>query len=252
VTDVDFAGVEFLASRENSKTLEHFLDRWHEKHLASLSNFDELVGRDYEIDRDGFQNDDRKKLDQLFSHWGKSRILCLTRVRPTGADRINTSLHERALDRAGQMRRPKESKSLEATTDFVPGEPVLMQINDYDRGVFNGDQGIILNVNDHGNRVLMVVFRQARGFVVFPIGSLRPVLRHAYAMTVHKAQGSEFDNVALVLPDRDLPINTPEILYTAITRSRRSVVILGQHNIFDSGVSRAVTRDSGIAEKLRA
>ena len=53
------------------------------------------------------------------------------------------------------------------------------------------------------------------------------------------------------LPDRDLPINTPQILYTAITRSRTSVVIVGQRDIFDRGVKRAVIRDSGIAEKLR-
>ena len=70
-------------------------------------------------------------------------------------------------------------------------------------------------------------------------------------MTVHKSQGSEFDHVAVVLPDRDLPINTPEILYTAITRSRTSVVIVGQRDIFESGVKRAITRDSGIAENSR-
>jgi exodeoxyribonuclease V alpha subunit len=161
-------------------------------------------------------------------------------------------LRERAVKYATQLQRPNENKSLEITADFVSGEPVLMQVNDYERGIFNGDQGIILNVNDHGNRALMVVFRQPHGFAAFPIGSLRPVLRHAYAMTVHKSQGSEFDHVALVLPDRDLPINTPEILYTAITRSRTSVVIVGQRDIFDSGVKRSITRDSGIAEKLRA
>ena len=252
VSDIAFVGVEFLSSKEGSNTLENFLDLWHEKRLLSVSNFDELVSHDYHIDRDGFQNDGLKKLEQLFSHWGKSRILCLTRVRPTGADRINASLHERALKRAIQLQRPNENKSLEFTADFVSGEPVLMQVNDYERGIYNGDQGIILNVNDHGNRALMVVFRQPHGFAVFPIGSLRPVLRHAYAMTVHKSQGSEFDHVALVLPDRDLPINTPEILYTAITRSRTSVVIVGQRDIFESGVKRAITRDSGIAEKLRA
>ena len=70
-------------------------------------------------------------------------------------------------------------------------------------------------------------------------------------MTVHKAQGSEFDCVALFLPDRDIPINTREILYTALTRSRSSVVIVGSRDIFESGITRAISRDSGIAEKLR-
>ena len=152
VSDIAFFGVEFLSSHEGSRTLEYFLDCWYEKRLQSLPSLDELVGHEYEIDRDGFQNEDRERLEQLFSHWGKSRILCLTRVRPTGADRINASLHERVVEHAFQSQRPNENKSLEINADFVPGEPVLMQVNDYERGIFNGDQGIILNVNDHGNK----------------------------------------------------------------------------------------------------
>ena len=70
-------------------------------------------------------------------------------------------------------------------------------------------------------------------------------------MTVHKAQGSEFERVALILPDHDLPINTREILYTALTRSRSSAVVVGARHIFKSGIAKLITRDSGIAEKLR-
>ena len=184
-------------------------------------------------------------------HWGDSRILCLTRVRPTGADRINAVLHGLVLDRARENRRRRKQGELDTSTDFIPGEPVLMQVNDYERGIFNGDQGIILNCSEDGNSTVAVVFQQSQGFAVFPVESLRFVLRHSYAMTVHKAQGSEFNRIALVLPDRDLPINTPEILYTALTRSRKSVVIVGRREIFNSGVTRTVLRDSGIAEKLR-
>ena len=96
----------------------------------------------------------------------------------------------------------------------------------------------------------MVVFPRAEGFAAFHLDSLRSVLLHSYAMTVHKAQGSEFDRVALILPDRDLPINTREILYTALTRSRSSVVIVGSREIFEAGIARTISRDSGIAEKL--
>ena len=70
-------------------------------------------------------------------------------------------------------------------------------------------------------------------------------------MTVHKAQGSEFDRVAIILPDRDLPINTREILYTALTRSRTSAVLVGRRDILMIGVARGIARESGIAEKLR-
>jgi exodeoxyribonuclease V alpha subunit len=71
-------------------------------------------------------------------------------------------------------------------------------------------------------------------------------------MTVHKAQGSEFDRVVLILPERDLPINTREVLYTALTRSRESVVLIGSHDILELGIAKTISRDSGIAEKLRA
>ena len=128
----------------------------------------------------------------------------------------------------------------------------MMQVNDYKRMIFNGDQGLILNVSDGGTVYLMVVFPRSEGFAAFHVESLRPDLQLSYAMTVHKAQGSEFERVALILPDRDLPINTREILYTALTRSRASVVLVGTRDIFESGIDRAISRDSGIAEKLRS
>ena len=96
----------------------------------------------------------------------------------------------------------------------------------------------------------MAVFPRSEGFAAFHIDSLRPVLLHSYAMTVHKAQGSEFDRVALILPDRDLPINTAEILYTALTRSRSSVVIIGSREILETGITRKIVRNCGIIEKL--
>ena len=71
-------------------------------------------------------------------------------------------------------------------------------------------------------------------------------------MTVHKAQGSEYDHVALVLPDADIPINTREILYTALTRARKSVTILGTREVFARGVARRIHRSSGLAEMLQS
>ena len=90
------------------------------------------------------------------------------------------------------------------------------------------------------------------GFRGVSVDSLRSVLVHSYAMTVHKAQGSEFDTLAFILPDRDLPINTREIIYTALTRSRQGVVIVGTRDTFKAGISRTIARDSGIVDKLRA
>ncbi|HEY3451365.1 MAG TPA: ATP-binding domain-containing protein, partial [Myxococcales bacterium] len=69
-------------------------------------------------------------------------------------------------------------------------------------------------------------------------------------MTVHKAQGSEFDAVLLVLPEEDIPLLTREILYTAITRARKSVVILGQGEVLEAGVNHPLVRYSGVGERI--
>jgi exodeoxyribonuclease V alpha subunit len=242
VADISFHGIEFLASSEGSKVLDEFLDRWHNEVLRSLPDRSSLIEHDYIMVDGSFSPDDQVKLQCLFADWERFRILCLTRVLPFGADRLNLALHQRAL--------AEREQGVNGDEDLIPGEPVMMQINDYNRGIFNGDQGLVLNVAEGNQLQPMAVFPRSEGFAAFHIDSMRPVLLHSYAMTVHKAQGSEFDRVALILPDRELPINTREILYTALTRSRTSVIIVGNREILENGISRKIFRDCGIAEKL--
>jgi exodeoxyribonuclease V alpha subunit len=254
VSDIEFHGVEFLSLPDGSSVLSDFLNHWHDKKLRSLSNLDELVNHEYTIVGGDFGEDDRKRLGELFAHWARFRILCVTRVLPrSGADGVNAALHQHALDDRDRDQRKQHQLGFRRDDDdaFIPGEPVMMQVNDYNRMLFNGDQGLILDVSDGGRPQSMAVFPRSKGFAAFHLQSLRSVLLHSYAMTVHKAQGSEFDCVALFLPDNDIPINTREILYTALTRSRSSVVVVGRSDIFAAGIAKAISRDSGIAEKLR-
>src|SRR6185436_11783337 len=96
------------------------------------------------------------------------------------------------------------------------------------RGLWNGDQGVIARVADEdGVQHHRAVFRRAGELVPFPIEALRGGLELAWAMTVHKSQGSELDRVALVLPDDDTPLATRELVYTALTRARHGVAIIG-------------------------
>jgi len=245
VADVVFQGIEFVPAFQGPDVLDAFLNRWREEAPRPPSDLAELIAHDYAVVRDTFREDDQRRLRELFDYWDSFRILCLTRVLATGTDRINALLHERALTEPGQRR---------GADDLIPGEPVMMQVNDYQRMIFNGDQGVILKVADRGwaRAAPMVVFRRSEGFAAFHLESLRSSLVLSYAMTVHKAQGSEFDRVALFLPDRDLPINTREILYTALTRARKSAVILGARDILEVGIKKTMERDSGIVEKLRA
>ncbi|SIN71271.1 DNA helicase/exodeoxyribonuclease V, alpha subunit [Singulisphaera sp. GP187] len=240
---VEFRGVEFLEAPEGAGVIDGFLDRWNLEVVRNLADFDHLVGRRYHLGRDGFPEAEQGRLNQLFDHFDRSRVLCLTRVLATGADRINDLLHDRAL-----VARPAGTFR---DDDLIPGEPVMMQVNDYGRMLFNGDQGLVLLVSEAGRPAPMVVFRRADGFATHRIGSLRSVLRRSYAMTIHKAQGSEFDRVALILPDADIPLNTREILYTALTRSRAAVTLVGSRETLARGIARTARRCSGVAERVR-
>jgi exodeoxyribonuclease V alpha subunit len=77
-----------------------------------------------------------------------------------------------------------------------------------------------------------------------------PAYETAWAMTVHKSQGSEFDHVALVLPDTDTRVLTRELLYTGITRARRAVTVIASPDTLLRGASRTVARSSGLVERL--
>jgi exodeoxyribonuclease V alpha subunit len=155
-------------------------------------------------------------IDAIFAHHARARLLAVTRQLPTGADALNAYFHQRALD----------ASRLDFRPDFLPGEPVLMRRNDYRRQLFNGDQGVVLRVATEGEpQRFCAVFPARDGYAAFPIDALRAHLELAYALTVHKAQGSEHEVVALVFPHVEQPLLTRELVYTGLTRARRSAVI---------------------------
>ena len=123
--------------------------------------------------------------------------------------------------------------------------------NDYARTLFNGDQGVVLHVQRPGGEAApAAVFPRGDNFVAFGLDTLSAHLELCYAMTVHKAQGSEFDAVAVIMPDKDLPILTREILYTAVSRARSSVTIVGARDIIQIALARRIERYSGLREQL--
>jgi exodeoxyribonuclease V alpha subunit len=243
--ELQFGGVEFIAAPANQVQVERFLQRWEAESAAAHPELARLIEHTYMVSADEFTADDQAKLGEIFNAWASFRILCVTRVLPTGSERINEVCHGRTL---------AQLESASGDDRFVAGDPVMMQVNDYGRMIFNGDQGVIVRVVERGQArpQSMAVFRRSDRFAAFHLEALRSSLALSYAITVHKAQGSEFDRVALVLPDRDVSINTREILYTALTRARKSAVILGTREIFEAGITRTCDRDSGIVEKLRA
>ena len=121
--------------------------------------------------------------------------------------------------------------------------------NDYNLQLYNGDVGIILPDLKKDN-LQRAFFKDESGNLRDFAPAMLPGHETVFAMTVHKSQGSEFDNVLLILPDQDSPLLTRELLYTAITRARKKVEIWGRKTLFFAAVKRQINRTSGLTEAL--
>jgi exodeoxyribonuclease V alpha subunit len=164
--------------------------------------------------------------------------LTVTRQGPLGSVAVNQHLIELATreNRAGDQ--PIRSSSGLA----FAGLPVMATSNDYARGIFNGDIGLYAR-DARGNLLLWMGL--APGVACFTPDSIAG-LEPAYAVTVHKGQGSEYESVLLILPsDAEHRLLTRQIVYTAITRAKRRVIIYGSAEALRAAISRPILRDSG-------
>lgn len=162
------------------------------------------------------------------------RLLCAHREGPHGVAGWN---REVLRDLAGGAH----------VDEWFAGRPVLVTANDRGLGLSNGDLGVTVRVEGR-LRVLVRVDGELRPFAPTRLASVDTV----YAMTIHKSQGSEAESVVVVLPPEDSPLLTRELLYTAVTRARRRLVVLGSEASLRAATQRRVQRASGLAERLRA
>ena len=131
------------------------------------------------------------------------------------------------------------------TLTWYPGRPLLVTQNAADLGLFNGDTGVVVADGDQ----LRAHF--ARGGRVHSISPfLLDSVQTVHAMTVHKAQGSQFDQVTIVLPPPDSPLLTRELLYTAITRARSEVTLIGGVESLVKAVTSPARTTSGLRDRL--
>ena len=130
--------------------------------------------------------------------------------------------------------------------EWYAGRPLLVTENDYGLQLYNGDTGVVIDVGDE--RVQAAFERRGEPVTFSPtrLGAVDTV----YAMTIHKSQGSQFGTAAVLLPDADSPILTRELLYTAVTRARERVVIVGDEAAVRAAVGRSTGRASGLAGRL--
>ncbi len=167
------------------------------------------------------------------------RVLGAHRQGRDGVDALNPRI-ARVLADAGW---------LDPTARMYLGRPVIVTRNDYDVRLFNGDIGVVLPDPARPGR-RRVVFAAADGGVRALAAARLPAHDTAFALSVHKAQGSEFDTVAVVLPDSVSPVLSRELLYTAVTRARRAVTVFGSEAVVRAAIERPIERASGLASRL--
>ena len=182
---------------------------------------------------DGVFNNGEKTdtVKDLFNWLDRSRILTVVRKGTFGASTINDLV---ITERFGG-RRPANPLS-------TVGVPVMVTRNTRERNLWNGDIGVTVKGPDG----MVVLFPRGDKVAVCPVGLL-PEHELAYAMTVHKSQGSEFDNVMVVLPDdKEHPLLNRQIVYTGITRAKKRAVIVGTKVALARALERKIDRDTGI------
>jgi len=173
--------------------------------------------------------------EQALDRFQAFRVLCALRDGRAGV----TGLNE-------QIERWLRSRGIPTRARWYEGRPVLVTANDQATGLFNGDVGVTTISGGQAR----VWFRDGAGQPRAVAPSRLPAHETAWAMTVHKSQGSEFGQVVLVLPDDDTRVLTRELLYTGVTRARTSVDIVGDAELLRVAIERATVRASGLAARL--
>ncbi len=130
---------------------------------------------------------------------------------------------------------------------FFRGRPVMIRENSYRHGLYNGDVGLVWPDAEGGLRVWFETDAGPRAWLPAAL----PAHESAFALTVHKSQGSEFDDVLLVLPERSVRVASRELLYTGITRARRSLTLWANETVLAEAIARKAQRWSGLADRLR-
>jgi exodeoxyribonuclease V alpha subunit len=183
--------------------------------------------------------------DAVAESFERYRVLCALRAGPRGVDAVNEAVTR--LARPGPVAAPGPLAA--PGPAWYPGRPVMVLRNDYLLKLFNGDIGLTLPAPDG---TLAVHFPDPAGGWRRIAPARLPPHQTAYAMTVHKSQGSEFEAVMVLLPAHRSRVLTRELLYTAVTRARGRVAISAPADVLAAAIDTATHRHSGLLARLRA
>ncbi len=234
-------GIEKLSKAINERNIQDF------ESLLLSHDYPDLVFEDYDgaksvmtflqnhITKEygSFQN--AKNEEEALSKLDDFRVLCAHNKGAYGTLQINHLCEKilRSLNYSGIEERP-----------FM--RAVMVNSNDYKKGLFNGDTGVAVEKSGKTTVFFKGLDNKLKQYRYSDL----PSHDTAFAITIHKSQGSEFDSVMMVIPDRFSPVVTHQLLYTGVTRARKKVILIGNLDIMKAAIRMNTKRHSGIQECL--
>jgi exodeoxyribonuclease V alpha subunit len=177
-------------------------------------------------------SDEHAALATLDEH----RLLCAHRRGPSGVQHWNRQVERWLTEATGEP----------IWSSWYAGRPVLVTANDYGLGLYNGDTGVTVT----NEQTLRAVIGGAGETLRFATSRLADV-ETMHAMTIHKSQGSQAHEVTVLLPPEDSRLLTRELFYTAVTRAKERVRVVGSETALRAAIERRAVRASGLAQRLR-
>jgi exodeoxyribonuclease V alpha subunit len=191
---------------------------------------------------------------EAFRKLNRFNILCAHRKGPFGTATANETIYQWLASagavpavKGNALKNKQASVGGAAHEQFYRGRLLLVRENDYALGLFNGDIGLVWPAADGR---LVVYFESQPGLFRALSPAQLPEHETAYALTIHKSQGSEHDEVALVLPEENSPLLSRELIYTGVTRARKHVYLFGTRDAVLTSAAHSVNRYSGLGAAL--
>jgi exodeoxyribonuclease V alpha subunit len=175
----------------------------------------------------------------IYTEFNCFQVLCATRRGGFSIEDINNRV----------VNKLRENNRIKIASDWYIGRPILITQNSPALDLYNGDIGICL-FDESKKSQLVVCFLMPDGKVKKYLPARLPHCETVFAMTIHKSQGAEFDEVLLVLPEKITPILTKELIYTGVTRAKNKVQVVSSKSVFIEAVNRKVERNSGLIKRI--
>ncbi|XBC39499.1 MAG: exodeoxyribonuclease V subunit alpha [Buchnera aphidicola (Nurudea shiraii)] len=181
----------------------------------------------------------KQKISDIISIFNNHKLICIFKNGPFGIQGLNEEL-EYEMNKQGLIKKIVIDEKI-----IYFGQPILILKNDYTMNLYNGDTGIIMYGK---NNTLQAFFEINKNKTkAIPI-NLLPKFQTNWAMSVHKSQGSEFNHVSLVLPHTQLNILNKDIIYTAITRAKKTLTIYSSKKTFKKAIKNKTVRYGGLSQ----